>query len=328
MSYIAAIGILAYNYMHKRHVHTNLRKGKITKLWHILKNLKEMKKQQLIFFVTFLTFSFFFYLRLMHSTYFLSSSIWTRPPGILLLSELGVFFHLIAIGMFIFSILMLMRGTVPPSSRIGKTLFKIKTRFDFRYNEFLDVVSKHLFSFYHYRKFAWGLLNLWGNTKLSSQNYQRIIINTGIFFPPVILAVTFLFDLLILKEFWLFPKSVIIMFIPPLIHATHWLIKDYCSEIVTLIESVVEYVPIGKNRYMRLREEAKLTHTETYNYLMDPDALSKTMDMHEEYRRFLLLLAMFEYQLLLSSVRKYYQFAAAFIWVIGYSVLILKAFWV
>lgn len=114
---------------------------------------------------------------------------------------------------------------------------------------------------------------------------------------------------------------------PMIIRVLAWLIQDQCRDNIAYIGSVVEYIQVGENRYeTRIREEAWKTLPETCAYLQNEKALEATLDLYEKALFYLRYIELFE-SLLNSPVRKYYHIAACSIWVISYSVLIIKAIW-
>lgn len=244
-----------------------------------------MKKffKQFLFIFGLLALSIWFFLRFIKE----------RPYGEILLtfSLVKILSYALSIILAIFTIFVLINNIFSiitlenkEKSKIVEKFLELSTFVKKMVEEFFDTFfariilripkSEQIFNFFMF--FFW-----------KTRNYYRLIVNIFIILPRCIVSLSFFIDVVIYRNFYYFPKLVILLLIPFLLKSLIWFVNKHCSDFCYSMESLLDRKSEPNGSYTfsirpaALEEYSELAHKIMNNleyFLRDYDVYTIIMD--------------------------------------------------
>ena len=243
-----------------------------------------------------------------------------RPQG-----PIELEFSYIRIGLYLFSILVLLFTLYSlligfnskSSSKLAIKVAEYKAKLVMLYErfteEFLDkIIYKYpiFVSFIRISYHKWFYLH----------KFFPYIVHFLIFIPPVLLAASFFYDVVIAKSFHYFPRMIIVMLLPLLVRLIAWLTYVRCDNQIKGADTNITFsvFPDGQpNIYIGPEVWAK-------NKKLAEILSANLNEVLEQYLKNLEYLPYAEnfYTLLNSPSKKFYQIFSILLWIASWSTLI------
>ena len=241
-------------------------------------------------------------------------------------------FSIFRIVLYLFSILVLLFTLYSlligfnnnSSSWISRKVAQYKTKLLDLYENFSKEVLKKIF----YKspillRFTNGIYHKW----FSLHKFFPFIVHFLIFIPPVLLAASFFYDVVINKNFHYFPKMIIVMLLPLSIRLIAWLTYESCLIEIKGAEACISYSDSLEGKPEFYIDPDVWAKNEELAVLLTAN-LDAILEDYLKYREYLPYAENF-YTLLNSPSKKFYQLLSILLWIASWStfiyLIILKA---
>jgi hypothetical protein len=275
-------------------------------------------KSRIILIVGIGCFSAVFYLRFIRERY----------SGELLYSDMRIVSYLITIIFFAVSLIAVLRGIVNSESLFARCV----GRFNSRYNTFCYTLITFCVETMPGPYVSLGdyLISKFVKYNIQKTRTIKMIVHVGILLPRVILPISLLCDVLINNAITFYPKVTLIMLVPLLIKITVFYLQELCGDKVAGIQQFLEITenpddPPGVLT-VRLRPDARINYPTLSALTDNPSMLEGFVEDNYTYS---VLYKRFRYFFeVVSSVNIYYNVVALVMWIIAFSLIIIKTVFV
>lgn len=202
---------------------------------------------------------------------------------------------------------------------IIKKFITLKQKLSILYNEFIkDFYDFILYKISSYIKFMHYITPIW----YSMHTYFYFFIHVFIFLPPCLVSLAFFIDIVILKSFTFFPKSIFFLLVPLLLKAIAYSVKELLETDLGTVQRNIYFdpgAPDGEKYYIRKElwnikpELAYILHTKLNYFLSEYEKNLKFMEKSEEFENYMIK----------KYPKLYYQLVSSILWIISWICLIM-----
>ena len=198
-------------------------------------------------------------------------------------------------------------------------IHKNKKKLSIIYTEFIKYFYDFiLYKIPRYIKFVQRITPKW----YKMHKFFYFFAHIFVFIPPVLVAGSFFIDVVILKSFTLFPKTIFVLLLPLLLKAISYSIKEMCETDLGTVQRNIffdPHAPNGAKYYIREElwhikpELADILHTNLNYFLSEYDKNLK----HQEYSE------CFEKYINEKYPKFYYQIVTCTLWIISWVYMVI-----